>query len=64
MISLKGIKFIDALGKAFFFELDAEDGIYSLVLLPLRRGVHRLCVNGETEVYFCSPKHILDLVAA
>lgn len=59
-MGLKSISFIDIEGQRFNFELDAEDEIFSLFLLPKnRRGVHTLVINGQPEVYFFRPKDIL-----
>jgi hypothetical protein len=59
MQSLHSIKFIDATGQRYEFERDADDGIFSLVLVPLKRGLHSLVVNGDNEVYHMRPKDII-----
>lgn len=64
-MTLKSIKFIDALGQTFDFELNADEGIYSLVLVTgAKRGFKSLVVNGETEVYHMRPKDIIAIAVA
>lgn len=51
-LSVKEILFADIEGKKYHFALDADDGIYSLVLGPKRaRGIQTLFVNGSDEQY-------------
>lgn len=64
-MSLKSISFVDISGQRYNFELDAEDEIFSLFLLPKnRRGIHALVINGQPEAYFLRPKSIIEQVAA
>lgn len=60
--SVKSIDFVDLTGYRFRFKLDADDGIYSLVLGPVQRhGVHTLYVNGEDERYHLHAYDIVDM---
>ncbi len=60
MTSVTRISFVDITGQLFRFELDDRDGIVSLVLGPLKSGVHRLFVNHKDEGYLLYPKGIIE----
>ncbi len=61
--SVKSIDFVDVDGQRFSFELDADDGIYSLVLGPPRaHGILTLFVNGDDEQYKLRAHFIVDMV--
>lgn len=60
-LSVKEIQFVDIEGQKYHFALDADDGIFSLVLGPKRaHGVQTLFVNGDDEQYKLYPHHILE----
>lgn len=64
-MSIRYIRFVDVTGQVYHFELNADEGIYSLVLVKgPKRGVQSLVINGETEVYHLRPKGIIDMIPA
>jgi len=58
----KEIDFVDIDGQRFQFGLDADDGIFSLVLGPARaHGIQTLFVNGD-EQYYLRPQFIVEMI--
>jgi len=62
-LSVSSIQFVDETGQRFWFERDAEDEVFSLVLSPIKKGIHTLFVNGEDETYRLRPEDIIEQAA-
>ena len=58
-MTVKEIKFVDVTGQKYHFALDADDGINSLELGPVNKGVQTLSVNGD-EQYRLRAHDIID----
>lgn len=64
-MSLISIDFVDVDGQRFSFALDADEGVFSLVLGPARgKGMQTLFVNGNDEQYKLFAHDIIDMSKA